>query len=47
MDKRQLLSLINRIAQITADTCETNEEMEQVKAGVEKQIELFKSISQT
>jgi hypothetical protein len=46
MDKTKLLNIINRIAQIIADTCQTDEEIEQVKDGIEKQIELFKSIPQ-
>ena len=46
MDKLKLLSLINRVAQIIIESCETDEEIEQIKQGIEKYIDFSKSISQ-
>ena len=45
MDKRKLLYLINQIAQLIIDNCETDKEIEQVKQGIEKYIDFSKSIS--
>lgn len=42
MDKRTLLNIINQISQIIIDKCETNEEVEQVKEGIEKYIDFSK-----
>ena len=47
MDKRKLLSLINKISQVIIENCETDEEIEQVKQGIEKYLDFSKSISQT
>ena len=47
MDKNKLLNIIARIAQIIIDSCETNEEVEQVRNGIEKYIDFSKSISRT
>lgn len=46
MDKQKLLSLINRIAQIIIENCETDQEIEQVKQGIEEYLDFSKSISQ-
>lgn len=46
MDKRKLLSLINKVAQIIIESCETDEEIEQVKEGIEKYMDFSKSIPQ-
>ena len=45
MDKQKLLSLINRVAQIIIESCETDEEIEQVKQGIEKYLDFSKPIS--
>lgn len=47
MDKRTLLNIIARIAQIIIESCETDEEVERVKKGIEKYTDFSKSISQT
>ena len=47
MDKRTLLSLIGRIAQLIVENCATDEEVNQVKEGIEKYLDFSKSISQT
>jgi hypothetical protein len=47
LDKRKLLHLINQIAQLVIENCETDEEIEQVKEGIEKYMDFPKSISQT
>lgn len=47
MDKRQILSIVNQIAQIVIEKCETDEEVEQVKNGIEKCLEFVKSFPQT
>jgi len=46
MDKRILLSTVNQIVQIILARCETDKEIEQVKDGIEKYLDLSKSISQ-
>jgi len=45
MNRKRLLTIIAQISQIIIDNCETNEEAEQVKKGIEKYIEFAKSIS--
>ena len=45
MDKKILLRIIAQIAQIITDNCETEEEVGQVKEGIEKYIDFSKSIS--
>lgn len=45
MDKRKLLSIVAQISQIIIDNCETDEEVEQVKKGIEKYIDFSKAIS--
>ena len=47
MDKHKLLRIIHQIEEIILNNCETDDEVEQVKEGVEKYIDFFKSISQT
>jgi hypothetical protein len=47
MNKRKLLEIITQIAQIIIANCETDEQIEQVKEGVEKYIDFCKSIPQT
>jgi hypothetical protein len=46
MNKAKLLKLINQIAQLVIENCETDKEIEQVKEGIEKYIDFSKSISQ-
>jgi len=47
MDKRTVLKIVNQISEIILDKCETDEEIEQVKQGIEKYLDFSKSISQT
>ena len=46
MDRKRLFKVIAQIAQIIIDGCETEKEVQAVKKGVEKYIDLSKSISQ-
>ena len=47
MDKAKLLKVIIRIAEIINETCETDEEVEQVRESVGKYIDFLKSIPQS
>ena len=47
MNRTKLLGIIARISQIIIANCETDKEVEQVKEGIEKYIDFFKSIPQT
>jgi len=46
LDKRTLLKIVAQISQIITDNCETDQEVQQVKEGIEKYIDFTKSISQ-
>lgn len=47
MDKRTLLKVTAQVSQVIIDSCETDEEIEQLKEAIEKYIDFAKSISQT
>lgn len=46
MDSKKLLRIIAQVAQVITDACETEEDVKRVWEGVEKYIDLEKSISQ-
>jgi len=47
VDKTTLISLIMRIAEIIGGNCDTREQLEQVRVGVEKYIDFLESIFQS
>ena len=47
MKKKALINIIARLAEIIINNCETDEDIEQVKEGIEKYVDFLKSIPQT
>ena len=47
MNRTKLIGIIAQIPQIIIANCETDKEVQQVKEGIEKYIDFFKSIPQT
>ena len=46
MNRTKLLAVVAQISQIIIENCEKDEDVDQVKEGIEKYIDLFKSIPQ-
>ena len=47
MDKKVLLKIVHQISLIIIDNCEVEEDVEQIKDGIDKCIAFIKSVRET